>query len=166
MTESSAFDASRFPGQALLPMEPLWAETFGERLAGIDPWLRLGYSAVGLARYLSARPDDREVFALFAGEAPAACLTVRPGWLRGPLLELLAVLPEHQGHGLGQALILWLADEARRQGQANLWTIGSAFNGAALAFYRRQGFADVGALPGLIRPGETEVLLRLSLETA
>ncbi len=166
MGKTFVFDPSLFPGHSLRRMEPQWAAAFGGRLARIDPWLRLGYSAEGLARYLSACQGDVEAFALSVGSVSAACLTVRPNWLRGPLLELLAVLPEHQGQRLGQALVLWLAGEAKRQKQANLWTIGSAFNQGALEFYRRQGFHEVGELPNLIRHGETEILLRLDLAAA
>ena len=84
-------------------------------------------------------------------------------WLRGPLLELLAVLPQFQSKCLGKELILWLAEETKRQGQTNPWTISSVFKASARAFYRRQGFEEVGELPGLISPNETEVLLRLRL---
>ena len=163
MDNPSPFDLSRFPRQTLLPMDPQWATLFGDRLARIDPWLRLGYSPAGLSRYLSANAPERQALAVLAGDAPAACLTLRPGWLRGPLLELLAVLPQHQGQGLGKELIQWLADETRRLGLANLWTISSEFNGPARAFYRRQGFEEAGVLPGLVSPGETEILLRLRL---
>jgi GNAT superfamily N-acetyltransferase len=148
----------------LLPMRPGWAVSLGEVLAGIDPWLRLGYAPATLARYLAADNPQRLALAVLADDLPAACLTVRPDWLRGPLLELLAVLPSYQSEGLGKALVHWLAEDTRKQGQANVWTIASEFNQAARAFYRRQGFVEVGLLDGLIRPGENEILLRLSLD--
>ena len=101
--------------------------------------------------------------AVLADETPAACLAVRPNWLRGPLLELLAVLPQHQGCGLGREAILWLMEETRRAGQSNLWTISSGFNVAALDFYRKLGFEEAGLLPDLISSAETEILLRCRL---
>ncbi len=157
------FDLSRFHRQAMVPMNPQLATLFGDGLALIDPWLRLGYSSASLHRYFSINTVERQTLAVLAGETPAACLTVRPDWLRGPLLELLAVLPQFQGKSLGKEIILWLAEETKRQGQANLWAISSEFNASARAFYRRQGFEEVGELPGLISPNETEVLLRLML---
>jgi len=163
MNQPAGFDVSRFPRLGLSPMRPAWAAGFGDGLARVDPWLRLGYAPASLARYLAADTPARQSFAVLAGDAPAACLAVRPGWLRGPLLELLAVLPAHQGAGLGRDIVHWLAEETRRQGQANLWTISSEFNAPARAFYRRQGFEEVGVLPGLVSAGETEVLLRLRL---
>jgi diamine N-acetyltransferase len=163
MNEPFPFDLSRFRPRTLLPMNPDCAVLFGAYLAGIDPWLRLGYSPAGLARYLSANAQGRQALAVLDGETPSACFTVRPGWLRGPLLELLAVLPQHQGKGLGKEIILWLAEEIRCQGQSNLWTISSEFNVSARAFYRRQGFEEAGELSDLIRLGESEILLRLRL---
>jgi len=129
----------------------------------MDPWLRLGYTPASLTRYLSSITPDRQTSVILDRETPAACLTVRHDWLRGPLLELLAVLPQHQGKGLGKDIIAWLAGETLRQGKANLWTISSEFNHVALAFYRRQGFEEAGVLPDLISLGETERLLRLRL---
>ncbi len=163
VNEISTFEPNRFPRQTLLPMNAEWAVLFGDSLARMDPWLRLGYSPVSLTRYFSANTPERQGWVVLAGESPAACCTVRLNWLRGPLLELLAVLPQHQGKGLGKDIISWLAGETRRQGKANLWTIGSEFNETALAFYRRQGFEQAGVLPDLISIGETERLLRLRL---
>ncbi len=165
MNELSIFELNRFPRQTLLPMNPEWAALFGDGLARIDPWLRLGYSSANLTRYFSANTPERQTLVALAGETPAACLTVRPNWLRGTLLELLAVLPQQQGKGLGKDIIQWLAGETRRQGKTNLWTISSEFNHTARAFYRRQGFEEAGVLPDLISLGETEILLRLRLQS-
>jgi GNAT superfamily N-acetyltransferase len=147
----------------LLPMNPDWAARFGDRLARIDPWLKLGYTPEALCRYFAAAGPVRHAIAVLAGETPAACLTVRPDWLRGPLLEVLAVLPEYQGCGLGRAIVDWLIGETRRERGGNLWTVSSEFNRPAREFYRLQGFEPAGTLPDLIRTGETEMLLRLRL---
>ena len=147
----------------LLSMRAEWAALFGEALAGIDPWRRLGYSPSALTRYLSSNGPRRRALAILEQGVLAGCLTLQPDWLRGPLLELLAVLPGFQGGGLGGALIAWLAEQTGHQGQTNLWTISSEFNQSARAFYRQQGFEEVGVLPGLIQPTETEILLRLRL---
>ena len=147
----------------LLTMNPAWAEPLGEGLAAIDPWLRLGYKALTLSRYLSAEGNDRHALAVLVDETPAACLTVRPNWLRGPMLELLGVLPAFQGIGLGKEIIAWLVGQARQHRQGNLWTISSEFNLPAREFYRRQGFEAVGYLPELILAEEAEILLRLKI---
>ena len=164
VNEIPTFEPNRFPRQTLLPMNAEWAVLFGDGLVRMDPWLRLGYSSASLARYFSGYTTERQGWVVLDGESPAACFTVRPDWLRGPLLELLAVLPQHQGKGIGRDIIQWLADETRRQGKANLWIISSEFNEAALVFYRQQGFEDAGVLPDLVSIGETERLLRLRLQ--
>lgn len=166
MTESSVYhdrlEGFSYRNFRLLPMTPDWAAQFGGRLARIDPWLKLGYSSPALCRYLGATGQGRHTIAVLADEAPAACLSVRPNWLRGPLLELLAVLPEFQACGLGKEIIRWLAEQSTAQG--NLWTVSSEFNLSALEFYRLQGFKIVGTLPDLICANETEILLRLRLD--
>ncbi|MFZ4702935.1 MAG: GNAT family N-acetyltransferase [Candidatus Methylumidiphilus sp.] len=136
---------------------------FAEELARIEPWLSLGYSPESLSRYLAATGQERHAMALLVDDTPAACLTVRPNWLRGPLLELLAVLPEFQGVGLGREIIEWLAGQAKRERQGNLWTLCSDFNLAAQTFYLVQGFEQAGSLPDLICPDKRELLLRLRL---
>ena len=150
----------------LLAMQADWAVQLGEGLARIDPWLRLTYSSQTLSRYLSAEGQDRQALAVLADGTPAACMTVRPNWLRGPLLELLAVLPGYQGCGLGRDMLAWLVGQAQRDKQGNLWTISSEFNQSARAFYRQQGFEEVGNLPDLILAQEVEILLRLRINQA
>lgn len=159
------FNAAHFQHRAyaLAPPTPAHAEALGAGLALIDPWQQLGYSAAALSRYLAAHHAERQSLVVLAEQQPAACLTIRHNWLRGPLLELLAVLPPYQGQGLGQALIGWLLAEARAHKQGNVWTLTSAFNHSARAFYQRQGFTEVGDIPGLINADTSERLLRVRL---
>lgn len=128
-------------------------------LAAMDPWLTLGYTAAGLAAYLGR--EDAALTRVVAERdgAPAALLALRRPWLRGPYVELLAVLPAAQGAGLGHALVEWAA----AQGGGNLWACVSAFNAPARAFYARAGFAEVAPLPGLVAEGLDEILLRRRL---
>jgi ribosomal protein S18 acetylase RimI-like enzyme len=89
--------------------------------------------------------------------APAdAIVVVQAPFLLGSFVALIAVRPEAAGQGLGRAL---MADVERRAGR---WLYVSADSGnrGALRFYRKLGFAPVGRLPDLIRPGRVEVLLR------
>jgi len=46
------------------------------------------------------------------------------------------------------------------RGKRWLYVSADSGNRAALAFYRRLGFARVARLPDLIRAGSTEILLR------
>lgn len=136
------------------------AAQLGAALAAIEPWRTLDYGAAALRAYLE-RPDSAlHRFAVEAGGALAGVLCLRHPWLRGPCIELLAVL--RPGGGLGGAVMDWASRQAAAVA-ANLWATVSAFNEPARAFYRRQDFAEIAALPDLVRPGFTELLLRRRL---
>lgn len=132
-------------------------------LARMEPWAGLGYTAAAFERYL--RKDDTALgrWVLAEGESLAGVLCLRRPWLRGPFLELLCLLPGHQGQGLGGLLLAELQERARLSGHANLWTSATDSNEGALRFYRRHGFEEAGVLPDLLRPGVDEILLRRRL---
>ncbi len=132
-------------------------------VAALDPWRTLGFGAEKLAHYLGREDPALRRLVIETGHA-VGLLTLRSPWLRGPYVELLAVLPEAQGQGLGKAAVGWAADEAAR-GWANLWTCVSAFNAPARAFYQAQGFTEAARLPGLVAPGFDELLLRKPLHS-
>lgn len=139
------------------------AARMGERLAQIDPWARLGIDAGAMARVLAGRQDCSQRFAVRRQAQPVAALALRHPFLYGPYVELLAVLPEAQGQGIGSRLLDWVSAETRLVGGRNVWLAASSFNAEALAFYRRCGFVEVGPMPDLVRPGFTELLLRKQL---
>ena len=134
--------------------------TLAPALAVMDPWRRLGFTAVGLAAYLGREDAALTRMVIELDGRPAAALALRRPWLRGPYVELLAVLPVAQGRGLGRALVNWAA----AQGGGNLWACVSAFNEPARAFYARAGFVEVAALSDLVAEGADEILLRRRLD--
>ncbi|HUS95685.1 MAG TPA: GNAT family N-acetyltransferase [Hyphomicrobiaceae bacterium] len=156
------------------PLTARAAATLAQGMAAIDPWRRLGISAHQLEQTLLpgetsralAAPDQHAHMANFEvwdkGE-PAGLLSLRENWLYGPYIRLLAVLPDHQGTGLGGCLLDWTAQRALRAGETNLWVCASGFNGGALRFYEVNGFRPVGRLTDLVVTGEHEVLLRRRL---
>lgn len=152
------------PGCRAAPLQANHAAQLGPVLAGLQPWLGLGYSADGLTRYLS-RTDPALTRWTLVGEDDdvAGVLCLREHWLRGPFVELLCVLPPRQNRGVGRAWLEWLSLRTAGQGMANLWTTATESNTAAQAFYARCGFEIAGTLPNLIRPGWNEVLLRKCL---
>jgi diamine N-acetyltransferase len=139
------------------------AELLSEQLATMDPWLSLGYSADGLFRYL-LRPDPALYrFVIFVGPTISGLVSVRYPWLRGPYLELLAVLDEHKRRGIGREIISWIQMQCPRTAP-NIWTLTSSFNAGARSFYRSLGFSEMVTLPDLISSGFDEILLRKMLE--
>ncbi|MBB2487226.1 GNAT family N-acetyltransferase [Mitsuaria sp. WAJ17] len=57
--------------------------------------------------------------------------------------EIKRMYARTRGRGIGAALLAALLDEARRQGYRRVWLETRRSNARALAFYRRQGFAEI-----------------------
>lgn len=145
----------------LRPMTEPTAACLAPRMAAMDPWRRLDYQAAALQRYLLADSPALGRYEIGRDGVCAGVVAVRSPWLRGPYLELLAVLPGHQGRGIGAAVLRWL--EAEAAPARNVWVVVSTFNDAGRRFYARHGFAEVGVVPGLVREGFDEILLRKTL---
>ncbi len=147
-------------GTTLVAMDGTTAAALGPAVAAIDPWARMGYPADVLTRYLGTSDPAAHTFAILRAGALAGGVAVRHPWLKGPYLEFLAVLPEFQGKGVGSAVLGWIEREAIAARERNLWVVSSAFDEAALAFYRQHGYRPVGGLPDLVHDGFEEILLR------
>jgi GNAT superfamily N-acetyltransferase len=132
------------------------AETIAAACVTFDPYLRLGYRAETLIRYLT-RPDPAlDRYAIETDGRLIGVLALRRPWLRGPLIEMLALLPEAQGRGHGSAIL----DRCKTESGNNLWATVSAFHQPARHFYAKAGFQEVCALPDIVQEGEDELLLR------
>lgn len=132
------------------------AETLAAACVTFDPYLRLGYRAETLAFYLT-RPDPAlDRYALETGTGLVGVLALRKPWLRGPLIEMLALLPDAQGQGLGSLVL----DRCKAEAGRNLWATVSAFHAPARRFYAKAGFKEVCVLPGIVAEDQEEVLLR------
>jgi GNAT superfamily N-acetyltransferase len=122
----------------------------------IDPYRTLGYQAAQLSDYLARAEPGLDRVALETEGFFRGVLCRRAPWLRGPLIEMLTLLPDAQGQGLGGLVLQRCQGEAGR----NLWATVSAFNAPARRFYARHGFVELCPLPGLITPDQDELLLR------
>ncbi|MBU2549654.1 MAG: GNAT family N-acetyltransferase [Proteobacteria bacterium] len=131
-------------------------------LAAMDPWSRLGYQERQLYQGMT-RPDPAlKRYGVSVADRAAGLIQVRHPWLRGPYLELLAVLPDFQGQGLGRELMAWLEGQARISSK-NVWVLVSAFNDRARGFYAGLGYRETAVLTDLVASGYDEILLRKSL---
>jgi GNAT superfamily N-acetyltransferase len=132
------------------------AEIIARACAGFDPYLRLGYRAETLAAYLTRPDSSLSRYAIESDGRFIGVLALRKPWLRGPLIEMLALLPDAQGRGLGSAIL----NRCKSDSGKNLWATVSAFHEPARRFYAKAGFEELCALPGIVREGEDEILLR------
>ena len=90
----------------------------------------------------------------------AGAVSIRFPWLKGPYLELLALLPPFQRQGIGAGILTWFENEASALGARNVWVCASSFNDGALRFYESHGFRPAAMLRGLVADGYDEILLR------
>jgi diamine N-acetyltransferase len=159
-TSPIELDARRLDPVRLETLEPSACPSLAAAIVAMEPWSVMNYPAEALAAFL-ARPDGGvcRYRVSLAGTA-AGAVSVRYPWLKGPYLELLALLPQAQNQGIGSSILAWLEEEALRLQARNIWVCASSFNTRALRFYARHGFHEAARLPGLVADGYDEVLLR------
>ena len=148
---------------AVAPLAADDAQRLGLAFAAIDPWATYGYPASVLASFLATAEPGAPRFALVSAGKIAGAAVIRTAWLRGPYLQFLAVLPAHQGRGLGSAFLAWMEAEARAAQERNLWVAASDINADAIRFYERHGFKSTAVLDGLVYDDRTEILFRKRL---
>lgn len=144
-------------------LEPATTTAIGAVLGAIDPWARYRFPAERLGFSVGIGAPGTVRLMVRDGEFIAAIAVLKPGWMFGTYLNLLAVLPAFQGRGIGGAFLDWLKAEGLARGERNQFVVASAFNTRALALYERHGFGSIAQMPGLINDAETEILLRRRL---
>lgn len=159
---SLPFSAGRIDLQRarLSPLDPACCSSLAQAIVAIPPWSAMNYPVDAMARFLASSGDGAYRYHVEAGGELAGAVSIRQPWLKGPYLELLALLPPFQNQGLGAEILDWFEREALRAEARNLWVCASGFNQRALRFYQRHGFREAAALPGLVGEGYTEILLR------
>ena len=104
--------------------------------------------------FTTPRPWTAAEFADLLAEPPVFAVTVPLGFALGRVVadeaELLtiAVAPEVRRQGAGQALMTAFARTSVVRGAATAFLEVAADNAAALALYRRSGFAEAGRRRG------------------
>jgi GNAT superfamily N-acetyltransferase len=149
------------PRARLRPLALEACPRLAQAIVAMPPWSVLGHTPEVMLRYLSAEDGARR-YLIEIGGVEAGVASVRHPWLKGPYLELLALLPGFQGNGIGAAFLHWYEQQAIACGARNLWVCASRINARALQFYERHGFQEVAVLPDLVADGFDEILLRKS----
>jgi ribosomal protein S18 acetylase RimI-like enzyme len=76
---------------------------------------------------------------------------------RSEYLRLIGVRADCAARGLGAAL---LSEVEARATSRDLILLVSDFNEGAQRFYKRMGYAQIGAIPGYVLPDVTELIFR------
>jgi GNAT superfamily N-acetyltransferase len=79
------------------------------------------------------------------------------------LLVAMWVAPEHRGAGVGDALVTWACEAARRNGHRRVALWYTDGNDAARRLYERRGFIEIdgGKLPGRLEEHDHAMTLEL-----
>ena len=144
----------------LEPLKPEACPGLAAAIVVMEPWSVMQYPAERLATFLVSPDQGVSHYCVSVQDVEAGVVSVRSPWLKGPYLELLALLPPAQNRGIGSRILAWFEETAIGQEARNLWVCASSFNGHALRFYARHGFRPAATLPGLVADGFEEILLR------
>ena len=137
-------------------LNPGEADVVAAACVSFDPYLTLGYRAETLANYLTRSDPSLDRQAVEVDGKLIGVIALRKPWLRGPLIEMLALLPEARGRGLGGQIL----ERCKLEAGKNLWATVSAFHQPARRFYAKVGFEELCALPGIVAEDQDEILLR------
>lgn len=121
-----------------------WPSTFANILSPeqIEYMLNWMYSL----EMLESQVDNRHIFLLAEEEGKELGFAgFELNYSEGPKAKLhkIYLLPEAQGKGAGKALILEVADRARKAGQKSLLLNVNKYNQKAIDFYSRIGFNEI-----------------------
>jgi ribosomal protein S18 acetylase RimI-like enzyme len=146
-------------GQSIRPMRPDDREAVIRLLADSDPWKTLGYDRKDWSRIFSPLPQGRETFVAESDGRIFGIAIVRQKFLLGDYLELLGVAAGARQQGTGSRLLAHVEALVFARTK-NLFACVSDFNAGARAFYRKQGYQEIGPMPNFLVPGSAEILLR------
>ncbi|ALA56961.1 GNAT family N-acetyltransferase [Nitrospira moscoviensis] len=141
------------------PMHSDDREAVVHLLGESDPWTTLGYTKEDWHRIFCPIPQGRDSYVIEFDGRVAGIAIVREKFLLGDYLELLGIAGWARGKGFGARLLGHI--ESIVFGRTNnLFACVSDFNAAARAFYKKQGYQEIGPMPNFLIPGSAEVLLR------
>lgn len=139
----------------MVPADVPAVHALERRLFPVDAWpleMFTAELAQPVCRYWVAEQDGAIV-----GYAGLMCLP--------PVgdVQTIAVVPEHEGRGIGSALLRTLHDRARELGATEVLLEVRADNPRAQRLYRRVGYEQIHVRPRYYRDGADALIMRLDL---
>lgn len=147
----------------LVPLGPEAIPALAAGVAALDPWKRIGVAPEAWATRMAKTTPGGHRFVLEREGAAVGYLSIRHPFMRGPYLETIAVFAEARGHGIARAVIDWMAAEAAKDGERELWLCVTEWNAPARAAYAALGFVEVAPLADLVAEGQSEIFMRRTL---
>lgn len=141
------------------PMRPEDRTAVVQLLGASDPWMALGYTADDWNRIFCPIPQGRDSYVVEIDGRVASIAIVRQKFLAGDYLELLGVADWARKQGIGVRLLNHIEQLVFARAK-NLFACVSDFNEPARAFYKKQGYQEIGPMPNFLIPGSSEILLR------
>lgn len=116
-----------------------------------------------LRRLLLGSASDIWVAEDRVGQLLGAAVLLRRRGSRRERLYSLAVDPRTRGRGVGRLLLDAVLTAARGRGAVEVGLEVRTDNAAAIALYRRMGFAETGVVEGYYADGVSGMVMRLQL---
>ncbi len=139
------------------------ARPLATSIADMDPWKRYQFDPAVIMRFCAPAEASAPRYLVTRKNEILGLFALKNGWMFGSYLHILAILPAGHGHGIGSAVLRWIEERARANGERNQFVVTSAFNTRGLALYQRHGYEPIATMPGLINDSESEILLRKRL---
>lgn len=100
---------------------------------------------------------DQLYVALCGGECAGFAIIIPGGAFHAfPYLHIVAVKSELRGHGIGKKLLKFFEE---LYDSSHVFLVAGSYNPRAMKLYQSVGYAEIGVLPGLYRPGVDECLM-------
>lgn len=144
---------------SIRPMQSEDRAAVVQLLGDSDPWRTLGYGATDWNRIFCPTPQGRDSYVADIDGRVAGIAIVRQQFLAGDYLELLGVAEWARHRGIGHRILDYI-ERLVFERTKNLFACVSDFNQQARAFYKKQGFQEIGPMPDFLIPGASEILLR------
>ncbi|MDH5639680.1 MAG: GNAT family N-acetyltransferase [Nitrospira sp.] len=144
---------------AIRPIQPEDRAAVVQLLGSSDPWKTLGYTTADWERIFCPIPQGRDSYVAELDGRVAGIAILKQKFLAGDYLELLGIADWARKQGIGRRILQHIEQLVFGRTK-NLFACVSDFNEPARAFYKKQGYQEIGPMPNFLIPGSSEILLR------